>query len=253
MQAQGKVGSGSDQGPQISAATTDGAPGHEAPAADPEAIAHIIKIVSQARVIRSGTKSIQEEAAKPQQLGESRDTAGKPSADLLSKTQGEEQTNSPKKPSRWARRNASPSKNRSGSGSRVNNEREEVDGETIDRWVADSKIKIHTTESREPVAKNPGAPEPLMVEEALPAEPVLVPDPGVDPHLDPDLQEVKNQLRQFYLDMKVENKRLRDLLAVPKEVVTKVVVDTSLQEEMQVNLDTATTYISELESKYYTI
>ena len=54
-------------------------------------------------------------------------------------------------------------------------------------------------------------------------------------------------------ELKVENKRLRDLLAVPKEVVTKVVVDTSLQEEMQVNLDTATTYISELESKYYTI
>ena len=50
-----------------------------------------------------------------------------------------------------------------------------------------------------------------MVKEVLPVEPVLVPDPGVDPHRDPDLQEVKDQLRQFYLDMKVENKRLGQL------------------------------------------
>ena len=211
MQGQGKVGSGSDQDPPVSAAVPNRVPGHEAPAADPEAIAHIIKIVSQARVIRGGTKSAQEEAAKPQQLGESGNTAGKPSADLLSKTQGEEQTNSPKKISRWARRNASPSKKRSGSGSRVNNERKQVDGETKDRWAGDSEIKIHTTQSSEPAVENPSVAEPPIVKEALPAEPVLVPDPGVDPHLDPDLQEVKDQLRQFYLDMKVENKRLGQL------------------------------------------
>jgi len=211
MQGQGKVGSGSDQDPLVSSAVTNRAPGQEVPTADPEAIAHIIKIVSQARVIRGGTKSTQEEAAKPQQLGESGDTAGKPSADLLSQTQGEQQTNSPKRLSRLARRSASLSKKRSGSGSRVNNEREQVDGETKDRWAGDSEIKIHTTQSSEPAVENPSVEGPSMVKEALPVETALVPDPGVDPHLDPDLQEVKDQLRQFYLDMKVENKRLGQL------------------------------------------
>ena len=163
MQGQGKVGSGSDQDPPVSAAMTNRVPGHEVTTADPEAIAHIIKIVSQARVIRGGSKGAQEEAAKPQQLGEPGDTAGKPSVDLLSKTPGEEQVNSPKKISRWARRNDSRSKKRSGSGSHVDNEREQVDGETKDRWAEDSEIKIHTTQSTEPAVENPSVAEPSMV------------------------------------------------------------------------------------------
>jgi len=218
MKAQAKIGAGSDKDPLISAAATEGGPSQVAPATHPEAIAHIMRIVSRDRVIRGGAKSTYEELAEPRELTESKDTDGKPSEDLPPETQLEEQPKSSRRRSRVARRKVSPIKKRFGIGSRVNNELEELDGETEDRWVKDREIKVHTTKSSAPAVKNPDVPEPLQVCDAPPVEPVLVhvepvlvPDPGVNPILDPELQEVKEKLREFYSDMKVENKRLGQL------------------------------------------
>ena len=76
MEAQAKASAGSNKDPDFGGAATEGSPSEKAQVADPEAIAHIIKIISQDRVIRGGVKSTREELARPQDLAESSDEAG---------------------------------------------------------------------------------------------------------------------------------------------------------------------------------
>jgi hypothetical protein len=213
-EAQAKASAWTDNDVVLDGSSQEGSPSQEVPVADPEAIVHIMKIISRDRVSRGGAKNSLAEVAESKERVEPSDKAKKPAEKMPPEDQMDEQPKSPRGLARLARGKASFSKKRIRIGSRVSEELEIFDGETEGRWDSDREIKVHTARSSDAMAKNsdvPDLPEPPQAIEVLPVEFVPVPDPGLDPILDSDLQEAKEKLRDFYKDMKLENKRLGQL------------------------------------------